>query len=702
MSRWFESKKRGYLLDFQVPDSTDPVLDGKPDTLLEIDPERIVGQLKDAGVTALYTHARDYPGCCYYDTKVGHKHTGIGDRDLLAEFSEICRREDMTILFYVYIGHPHDPLGSQPPYGDFATVDENGNRRRNTTGATCMNGPGREHFRALLKEISEGYDFDGYWLDCFSWGSWERGICYCDICKARFRDETSLEYPAPDDRSSETWKKFVRWIRRDRDEVKRDFNGVIRAANPKLTIVYNAGPKTVRRGADGFDTFDDDDYLCSEFHYQDGHGLLSLQCLESTAVKPGVPFEIEIYRFFCRFNKMQRSNQIRPVVQHVTEMATVLAHGGIIQYYDQIMMDGTVDTRSMEMLKGAFAEVEGREPFLSGGEKNVPYAAIVWSSNSETFDPDRKTDEHRHGIEGFHFALMEEHIPYRVISDRAVRAGDFGDVKVVMLPTVSCLSEKEAEKIRAFVEAGGGLVATYRTSLCDENGNPRKNFLLADLFGADYSKRLEEAYSYYKFPAGHDLFKGLPENWPMSMFREYQLVVGVRDGAERHGTIVNPFLGHRLGAFPGEDTPHPALVTNKVGKGRVVYVPHPLGLCYGEFGHVDAKQLIVNTVTWAAGETPPIEVECPGTVEIIPRESGTGNGWVIHMINRTGSGPARTKNSVVNESIPVRDIVIRLPFAAKKATLQPEGFALDVTSTGGSSEIVVPKLDIYSILVVDK
>ena len=102
MGKWFDTSKRGYLLDFQIPDSFDQVPLGQLPTLRNIDPARIVGQLKDAGVTALYTHARD--GCgCYYDTKVGHKHTGIGDRDLLVEFSRACRKADIAILYYVYL-----------------------------------------------------------------------------------------------------------------------------------------------------------------------------------------------------------------------------------------------------------------------------------------------------------------------------------------------------------------------------------------------------------------------------------------------------------------------------------------------------------------------------------------------------------------------------------------------------------------------
>ena len=53
------------------------------------------------------------------------------------------------------------------------------------------------------------------------------------------------------------------------------------------------------------------------------------------------------------------------------------------------------------------------------------------------------------------------------------------NLRVLVLPNIAALSDAQCAQLREFVRAGGGLVATFETSLFDEWGGRRKDFRLS-------------------------------------------------------------------------------------------------------------------------------------------------------------------------------------------------------------------------------
>ena len=70
-----------------------------------------------------------------------------------------------------------------------------------------------------------------------------------------------------------------------------------------------------------------------------------------------------------------------------------------------------------------------------------------------------------------------------MVHDRLLDAEHVAPFKTLILPNIAALSDAQCRQLRAFVERGGSLVATYETSLYDEWGARRDDFGLADLFG---------------------------------------------------------------------------------------------------------------------------------------------------------------------------------------------------------------------------
>jgi len=706
--RWFHTTKRVYLLDFQMPDSSDQATIGQPVNLRNINVPAIVAQLHDAGVKTLIVHAKDNQGNCYYNTGVGHKHTGIGEQDLMAAFSRECRARDMRIMYYVQLSRErrsfaHEAHRARHADGSPVMLDDDTPLlpSREERPVVCLNGPHREYILAIVRELSANYTFDGFWLDCFAW--WGRiPCCYCDTCRAKYREDTGRDLPPGPPATDEAWRTYLQWRHRLNALIYEEITDAIRAANPQVTITHNGATQVYAN--DGF--YDHDDYVSSEFHYDEGLGRLSLNCRKKRALKPGVPFETEIWRFFNRLGDTLRGYQIRPLPMHLTEMTTVVAHGGFVQYYDQINPDGTLDARSIAVMKAAFAEIARREPWLAAGEP-VPFAGIVQSHGTETYAQAEHVRLYRTALMGAHHALMEAHLPFDLLTDRQVARGEFGTRKVLVLPNIVCLSDAQVAHLRAFVEAGGGLVATHRTSLCDEHGRPRPDFALADVFGIQYREPLSYLYSFVQAGVAHPVTEGVALDWPMTLWKTPQLKVAkdaARD-AQVLGTVVYPMRGFHMGYPPQEVTDHPGIVAHTYGKGRVVYFPAPIDAVYGEYGHPDYRQLLVNAVRWAANAPVPVEVQAPLTVEAVSWLQGGGERLVVHLLNRTAAGNARAVSAVVQEVIPVHNVVVRVQTGQPwtKATLQPSGVVLRVeTPLPGTMAVTVPQLDIHEMLVFER
>lgn len=389
---WFLKNPRVFLLDFQMPDPLDQGVPGMPQSLLQhLDPKLISEQLAAAGVTALIVHAKCNQGNAYYNSKVCHKHSSLGETDLMAEFSRHGRRLGLQVLYYVQlsrerrsfevperraIGEDGQPLIRHNPDPRLPSREE--------APVVCLNGPHRQYIKNILGELSGGYDFDGFWLDCFAWwGTFP--VCYCDACRSSYRKDMGRELP-PRARLSEdrAGRDYLEWRWALNTRILAELTGHIRTINPRLTVTHNG---STDKPAFDWAFVDADDYVSQEFHFNEGMENLSLLCRRNWATKPHVPFEIEVWRFANRLGGERgssRAYQVRPVPALLAEMAAVKAHGGFPQYYDQVRWDGRLESRSLERLTPTFQAVKERDPWTGRG-RPVPYVGILWSKNSQRF-----------------------------------------------------------------------------------------------------------------------------------------------------------------------------------------------------------------------------------------------------------------------------------------------------------------------------
>ena len=80
---------------------------------------------------------------------------------------------------------------------------------------------------------------------------------------------------------------------------------------------------------------------------------------------------------------------------------------------------------------------------------------------------------------GMYHALLENRIPFEMVNSRLLDKEHLIPFKLLVLPNISTLSDKQCDQLKSFAEEGGSIVATFETSLYDEKGNQRKDFGLS-------------------------------------------------------------------------------------------------------------------------------------------------------------------------------------------------------------------------------
>jgi hypothetical protein len=203
----------------------------------------------------------------------------------------------------------------------------------------------------------------------------------------------------------------------------------------------------------------------------------------------------------------------------------------------------------------------------------------------------------------------------------------------LLLPNIAMLSDKQCQQLRDYVRAGGSLMASFETSLYDENLKPRDEFGLAELMGVSkagvvvgtngnaYSARLEKT---------HEILAGFGDTtWIAGA--QNRVPVKPVDGAI--ATVVPGFVRYPPElAYPTQPhTDEPAVVLRESGKSRTVWIPGDIERTYWITGHGDLLRLLHNAIRWVSHDERVVQVDGAGLVEVFCWE--TRPGYAVHLLN---------------------------------------------------------------------
>jgi len=649
-------------------------------------------------------------GCvAYYPTKVPlhYRSAWMKASDPFGDLVAGCRKLGMVVVARTDPHAVHQDVYDAHP--DWIAVDSGGRRRRHWASpdlwVTCALGPYNFEFMTdVTKEIVSLYKVDGVFSNRWS-GS---GMCYCEHCRANFKKACGMDLPRTNDPRDPARRSYILWQQDRLFDLWRLWDAEIRKIAPNACFIANAGGgaissldmKTIGELAE---TLFADRQARRGLTVPWANGKNGKEYRAVLGRKPIVGiFSVGVEEPYRWKDSVQSEAEIRIWV------ADGLANG-LRPWFTKF--SGTLrDRRWLKVVEDIYNRHYRAEPYLRN-EAPLARVAMVYSQQTATFyggeRPQQKVEDHTLGM---YHALIEARIPFEMVHDRLLDAARVERFKLLILPNIAALSDAQCDQLRQYAKRGGSLVATYETSLYDEWGERRKDFGLADLFGASFAGRIEGPMQNSYLRLETDAATG----------RRHPVLAGLEDaeriinGAWRvdvkaNGRFADPPLT-LIPSYPDlpmeqvfprvEKTDIAEVYLREIGPSRIVYFPWDIDRVFWEVLCVDHGRLLRNAVEWATNEERPVTVTGPGVLDVtVWRQK---DSMTVHLVNLTNpmmmKGPFR-------EIIPIGEqkARVRLPEGtkARRVQLLVSGQSPRVEESPGHVSLVVPTILDHEVVAID-
>ena len=331
-------------------------------------------------------------------------------------------------------------------------------------------------------------------------------------------------------------------------------------------------------------------------------------------------------------------------------------------------------------------------------KRSIANVGVVMGQRTHLFYTPPRGALMRQYMDGMYYALLEGRFLFDFVHEEKLAPEDLKKYSALLLPNTALLSDLQCRQLRAYVDGGGSLLATFETSLYTERNERRADFGLADVFGirkaGDTVGTNGNAYL-ARIEKRHDILNGFAgTNWIPGA--ENRVPVAPVEGPIL--TVVPGFV-----AYPPElsyplqsHTDEPAVVVREKGKSRLAYFPGDIERTMWQSGHTDLARLLQNSIRWVAGSNPPVTIEGEGVIETFAWE--TEAGFAVHVLNYTN--PAMHRGWIRNfYAIGAQKVRMTLP-AGRRVTrveLLRAGMDIPFRIAGGAIQFTIPKVLDYEV-----
>ena len=570
--------------------------------------------------------------------------------------------------------------------------------------ACCFNGAWRDHFLGIVDRLAS-YRLDGIFLD----GPVViPGGCACDACARLFRERTGHELAAA------TAEERFAFYRDTKDEFLKEAYRRFKEARPQGLFYINLPVTSPHASYVSIPrALEYNDIVGSEggfmFYGPARHAPLwkpSMRAKVLEAIAPDKPRVV----FMAADHKPWSWYPHSPTETRLAIASSVANAAGI--WYGLHGSTRLLDTPGCRAGTQLMRFLARNERYYtrtwSGARVAVLYSLDTdreYRSASERSDFYGTSGERREAIgdygralSGVCDALSRSSIPYDMVTDLALDERALSRYDLVLLPSCACLSEATVQAIRGYVRSGGNLIATSDSSLYTEKGERRPDLGLSDVLGVRFlgqaTKYRDHDY-FSRTDVETGLFHGL--EIPYVPCAGFALEVEAAPGAEVIARFHAPMPGRYVDLTPQGS---PAVVRNKLGKGRSLYLAGTFGEMLEEYALPEHRAIVANAVRdlapprlALAGRKPgrhPVNVEM-----VLRRQAGR---YVVHLVNYAGIVPRPFAAVSVQKGLELR---VHGSIKVRSALALVADKKCDIEKGDGEQRVRLPALAEYEVIVLE-
>jgi hypothetical protein len=590
---------------------------------------------------------KGHPGISSYPTQVGY-HLKSFQKDPLKLWREVTEKNKIA-LFMHYSGVMDEKAIKEHP--DWALVKANG--EISTTKVSFFSPYLDKLLIPQLKELSSVYHVDGAWIDGDCWAvEPDYGEKAIEEWKKK---NPKLEVPMKnEDRYFPEYLEFTRDLFRG---YMRKYVDSIHGFDPKFQITSNWSyssmmPEKVEINVD---------FLSGDVTPQNGvfRSAFEARCLASQ----GKPWDLMAWGFSWNGNQMPMS--IKSTIQLKQEAAEIMAMGGGVQFYFQQNRDLSLKP----WLAGTLSELgtfcRQRQAFCHKAAA-VPQIALLFptqayqhTANSAFSGPPAK-------LPGTLYALLDNQFPVEILMEHQL-SGKMNQYPLIVIPECNYIEPSVFGELRAYVQNGGNLLIIgtetagifgRELGIYSANTSEEKvTFLSAqNRLGSIQSPLLD--------------LKLAPDCQVLSYFYD------VCDYRYKSKTVASSI--------------------RKFGNGKIAAIYFNAGSAYSEYKTFVIRDFIAETIAQMAPEN---LIQVSGSHLVHVAVNKLNGKTFINLINVAGE--STNQSAIGYDQVPVlTDLSVTINGKPSKIILQPEGKELNISYANGKSIVVVPKLEIHSILEI--